>query len=139
MSLDTMIHLAVAFITGISIIASVIWQLSRSENRIIQLMADQRAELQKLIDDRGAALYRDLETDRRITGDAMQAVRAAIANLEIKTLETFVRRDSFHKFLDTMSEARRAFEDDIKERLKDMQQKLDRIVERDNVRAPRDA
>lgn len=139
MSGDTWISLAGVVLATVAIMGTGFWRLAIAVATIQRSIADHRTDLEKMINDKIGAVYRDIETDRRITADALTGVRQAVAGLEIKTLENFqgyVRRDSFHKFLDTISEARAAFEADIKERLSELQRKLDRLVERDNARAP---
>lgn len=134
MSAELWIALAGLTIHGLGVIIAGTWQLSKVRSDVMQSIADQRADFHKLVDDKLTAVYRDIETDRRLVADAIQSVRQATAALEIKSLESFVRRDSFHKFLDTITEARQAFESDIKERLSELQRKMDRLVERGEAR-----
>jgi hypothetical protein len=135
MGADAWINLGGVAIAALGIVVAGIWQLTRSEGRVTAALAQTEIRIQGMIAEHRVAVQELMEADRRTTAESIQAVRQKINDLEVKSLETFVRRDSFNKFLDMISEARAAFESDIKARLTELQRKLDRLVERDNERS----
>ncbi len=136
MTPELAIQLGALFVAVLGIILTGVRQLNATERRLADKIVVHQQQMQQALDEKVGAIYREIEADRRLVGDSIQGARQAITTLEIKVLETFVRRDSFHKFLDTITEARQSFENDIKERLSELQRKMDRLVERDAKRAP---
>jgi len=142
------IQVASVVVAALAIIVSGVWQLGKSETRVTQRIADHQevtreivakacADLQKTVSEKVSEIYRDMERDRTLTNTAIVGIRQALSDLEIKSLEKFegyVKRDSFYKFIDTLTEARNAFEKDMRERMGQIQAQLNRLVERDNAR-----
>lgn len=134
MAVDLAIQLGALFVAMLGIILTGVRQLNATERRLADKIMLHQQQMQETLDKKITAIYNDIEADRRTVGESLQAVRQQVSDLKVSSLETFVRRDSFHKFLDSIVEARQSFESDIKQRLSELQRKLDRLVERDTAR-----
>lgn len=102
---------------GINLLVTAIvgtWKLSRVELAIRQSIASSRAE----IDER-------IEAIRREFGETGHALREKIAQVELYTRDTFVRRDSFYKVSDDLAAKLTAMDDKIDKRLERMEGKID--------------
>lgn len=141
MSLDTWINLGGLALAAVGLLIGGIWQLTRSEQRVKDDRAAGEARIMKALeihrsetDGKFGTVYQRIDSESRLAGEAVAAVRQQVNDNKIESLKTFaeyVRRDSFHQFLEDQREARRNFEADLKERLAELGRKVDRLVERE--------
>lgn len=110
-------------VNGILLIVAVTWQLSKSESRVWNEIAITNAKLERYAD--SAA-----EHVRREIGETIQAMQTKIHEFEKWSRDSFVRRDSFVLVTKDIREGMQAQSASADSRLKDIDAKLDRLIER---------
>lgn len=74
----------------------------------------------------------DAEVDslRQNTGEGLSAIRQKINDVELFVRDTFVRRDTFARFVDTIQTSLNAQFDKFSTRMDRMENKIDKLAER---------
>lgn len=75
-------------------------------------------------------LAQRIDSDNRIFGETLLALRQKINDVELKTSETYVRRDSWHQAVNQLHSQLSAIEKANDERAIRLEHKIDRLVEK---------
>lgn len=72
----------------------------------------------------------EMAADRRIVGEALQALRQKINDVELEGAKNYVRRESWHQAMNQLQTQLQAADKAAEERVLRIESKLDRLTER---------
>lgn len=116
-------------IQGVVLIIGAVLKLTQVEKALLRAIHEERAKLDRKIEAEKDALVAQITTVNAKFSLHIETIVARINALEIKGLETYVRRDSFKEATNHLFNQLTVASADLKEDIKRLEGKVDKIKE----------
>jgi hypothetical protein len=117
-------------IQGLVLAAGGVWKLAQMEARIKETITTHRTELDDIIARLREQTAEGTDRARRDIGETILAMQTKIAQFEIWTRDTFVRRESFLVVITRIEEGQQRNADKLDERLGRIEGKIEALQAR---------